>query len=147
MAVLRAHDVASKVLAIVFPISAFVALGFEHSVANMYLIPIGWLAGAGDITLGGLFANLLPATLGNVIGGVFVAAVCWLVYLHGDRLGSGAGQAGAGLVPDRVLLTLAPGGQDFEPIKNSLNREGSHLLSQTGFPRMPRRAFFSLGYR
>jgi formate/nitrite transporter len=41
-----AHDVASKVLAIIFPISAFVALGFEHSVANMYLIPIAWLAGA-----------------------------------------------------------------------------------------------------
>jgi formate/nitrite transporter len=94
-----AHDVASKVLAIVFPISAFVALGFEHSVANMYLIPIGWLAGAGDVTLRGLFANLMPVTLGNVIGGgVFVAAVYWLVYLkHGDRLSSGAGQAGAGL--------------------------------------------------
>ena len=41
-----AHDVAGKVLAIVFPISAFVALGFEHSIANMYLIPIAWLAGA-----------------------------------------------------------------------------------------------------
>ena len=46
-----AHDVASKVLAIVFPISAFVALGFEHSVANMYLVPVAWLAGAESVTL------------------------------------------------------------------------------------------------
>jgi formate transporter len=92
-----AHDVASKVLAIVFPISAFVALGFEHSVANMYLIPIGWLEGAGGVTLGGLFANLMPVTLGNVIGGgVFVAAVYWLVYLsHGSWLSSGVQQSEA----------------------------------------------------
>ena len=97
MAVLRAHDVASKVLAIVFPISAFVALGFEHSVANMYLIPIGWLAGAGGVTLGGLLANLVPVTLGNIIGGgVFVAAVYWLVYLsHGSWLNFGAQPSGA----------------------------------------------------
>ena len=87
-----AHDVASKILAIVFPISAFVALGFEHSVANMYLIPIGWLAGAEGVTLGGLLANLVPVTLGNVIGGgVFVAAVYWLVYLNQGRLPASSG--------------------------------------------------------
>ena len=89
-----AHDVGSKVLAIVFPISAFVALGFEHSIANMYLIPIGWLAGSATVTLAGFVANLVPVTLGNVVGGgVFVAAVYWLVYLHhedgsGFRFGS-----------------------------------------------------------
>jgi formate/nitrite transporter len=83
-----AHDVGSKVLAIVFPISAFVALGFEHSIANMYLIPIGWLAGSATVTLAGFVANLVPVTLGNVVGGgVFVAAVYWLVYLRPeDRL-------------------------------------------------------------
>jgi formate/nitrite transporter len=83
-----AHDVGSKVLAIVFPISAFVALGFEHSIANMYLIPIGWLAGSATVTLAGFAANLVPVTLGNVVGGgVFVAAVYWLVYLRPeDRL-------------------------------------------------------------
>jgi formate transporter len=43
---LAAHDFAGKILAIIIPISAFVALGFEHSVANMYLIPAGVLAGA-----------------------------------------------------------------------------------------------------
>ena len=81
-----AHDVAGKILAIVFPISAFVALGFEHSIANMYLIPIAMLAGA-EITMAAFLGNLLPVTLGNVVGGgVFVAAIYWLVYLYpGDR--------------------------------------------------------------
>jgi formate/nitrite transporter FocA (FNT family) len=75
--------VASKVLAIIFPISAFVALGFEHSVANMYLIPIAWLAGAETLTLAGFVRNLVPVTLGNIVGGgVFVAAVYWLIYLR-----------------------------------------------------------------
>jgi formate/nitrite transporter FocA (FNT family) len=81
-----AHDVASKVLAIVFPISAFVALGFEHSVANMYLLPIAWLAGAETMTWTGLACNLVPVTLGNMVGGgVFVAAVYWLIYLRGAK--------------------------------------------------------------
>jgi formate/nitrite transporter len=81
-----AHDVASKVLAIVFPISAFVALGFEHSIANMYLIPIAWLAGVETITWAGFVRNLVPVTLGNIVGGgVFVAAVYWLIYLRRAR--------------------------------------------------------------
>jgi len=93
-----AHDVASKILAIVFPISAFVALGFEHSVANMYLIPIGILAaadpvivqasGLSDAALAGLdvsgfLRNLLPVTLGNIVGGAaLVGAVYWFIYLR-----------------------------------------------------------------
>ena len=78
-----AHDVAGKVLAIIFPISAFVALGFEHSIANMYLIPIAWLAGAETVTIGSFLANLVPVTLGNIVGGgLFVALVYWLIYLH-----------------------------------------------------------------
>jgi formate/nitrite transporter len=79
-----AHDVPGKILAIVFPISAFVALGFEHSVANMYLIPIAMLAGADGVTVAGFVTNLVPVTLGNVVGGgVFVALVYWLIYLRG----------------------------------------------------------------
>lgn len=79
-----AHSVSGKVLAIVFPITAFVALGFEHSVANMYLIPIGAMQ-AGGIGPGGFLANLVPVTLGNMVGGgVLVALIYWLVYLRPD---------------------------------------------------------------
>jgi len=78
-----ARRVTGKILAIVFPISAFVALGFEHSVANMYLIPIGMLAQGGGIDAGALIANLVPVTLGNILGGSgLVALTYWLVYLR-----------------------------------------------------------------
>jgi formate transporter FocA len=96
-----ARSTADKVLAIVPPISAFVAAGFEHSVANMYFIPVGLFiqAGAGDsfwaaagktaadypdLTWGGfLINNLLPVTLGNILGGtLLVGAVYWFVYLR-----------------------------------------------------------------
>jgi formate/nitrite transporter len=81
-----AHSVADKILAIVLPISAFVALGFEHSVANMYLIPVAMLAGAEGVGLAGLIGNLVPVTLGNIVGGgVFVALVYWLNYLYGQK--------------------------------------------------------------
>lgn len=80
---LAAHDVASKIVAIVFPISAFVALGFEHSIANMYLIPVAMMHEAGSVSLQQFGYNLLPVTLGNIIGGsVLVALVYWLVYLR-----------------------------------------------------------------
>lgn len=77
------HEVSGKILAIVFPISAFVALGFEHSVANMYLIPLGMLAGEGNVAVGPFIANLVPVTLGNIVGGsCLVALVYWAVYLR-----------------------------------------------------------------
>ena len=87
-----AHSVADKILAIVFPIAAFVALGFEHSIANMYFIPAGillspegaMLAGAGGLK--GFVANLVPVTLGNIVGGGgFVAAAYYVIYLRGRR--------------------------------------------------------------
>ena len=78
-----ARDVAGKILAIIFPISAFVALGFEHSVANMYLIPIGMLANGGGFDVAALLGNLVPVTLGNIVGGSgLVALTYWLVYLR-----------------------------------------------------------------
>ena len=78
-----ARDVAGKILAIVLPISAFVALGFEHSVANMYFIPLALMQGADGVTLGGLAQNIVLVTAGNVVGGGgLVAAVYWLVYLR-----------------------------------------------------------------
>ena len=96
-----ARSTADRILAIVPPIAAFVAAGFEHSVANMYFIPAGllikedttWLAGldqAPDLSgltwTSFLVDNLVPVTIGNVIGGtIMVGAVYWFVYLRGDR--------------------------------------------------------------
>ena len=84
-----AHTVTGKVLAIIFPISAFVALGLEHSVANMYLIPIGALQSGADIGVTDFLANLIPVTIGNMVGGGdLVALVYWLVYLRPERISS-----------------------------------------------------------
>lgn len=75
-----AQSVAGKILAILWPITAFVALGYEHSIANMYLIPVGMLQGA-EGGLGGLAANLVPVTLGNIVGGAGgVALAYWAAY-------------------------------------------------------------------
>lgn len=80
-----ARDVAGKVLVIVFPITAFVVLGFEHSIANMYLIAVGMLH-EGAYDLQGYFANLVYVTAGNIVGGgVLVALVYWLVYGRANR--------------------------------------------------------------
>ncbi len=64
-----AHTLVGKILAVIFPISAFVALGFEHSVANMYYISVALMIGADGVTVSGFFGNLLPVTLGNIAGG------------------------------------------------------------------------------
>ena len=103
-----ARSTIDKILAIVFPISAFVAAGFEHSVANMYFIPMGllikqfapasfWAADAlakatpavtvaayTRLTWGNFFVNnLIPVTIGNIIGGAgLVGLVYWFAYLR-----------------------------------------------------------------
>jgi len=96
-----ARTVTDKVLAVVFPISAFVAAGFEHCIANMYFIPTAlfiktWASPSfwqttglkpeaySSITWGSFFYNnLLPVTIGNIFGGVvLVGAIYWLVYLR-----------------------------------------------------------------
>ncbi|MFI5255186.1 MAG: formate transporter FocA [Candidatus Limnocylindrales bacterium] len=99
-----ARSTADRILSIVPPIAAFVALGFEHSVANMYFIPLALLIRGGapqsfwtaigsspdahaGLTWGNfLVDNLLPVTIGNIVGGgVMVAGVYWLIYLRGSR--------------------------------------------------------------
>jgi formate/nitrite transporter len=88
------HTVSDKILGLILPISAFVAAGFEHCVANMYFLPLAWvLAEAGKIpadfdasliTIGGIVHNLVPVTLGNIVGGAgFVGVVYWLIYKRG----------------------------------------------------------------
>ena len=93
-----ARSTADRILAIVPPITAFVAAGFEHSVANMFFIPFALLVKSdtafvaghkapdlSDVTWGNfLTADLLPVTIGNVIGGaLMVGAIYWFVYLRG----------------------------------------------------------------
>jgi len=99
-----AEDVIGKIFACWFPIMAFVTIGFEHSVANMFFIPLGLFA-ANNPTISGKLAeagiattnllgaegwynffvtNLVPVTLGNIVGAaLFVAALYWYVYLRG----------------------------------------------------------------
>jgi len=88
---LSARDIAGKILAIFFPITAFVALGYEHCVANMYFVPMGMFLkdaiGIGGPEFGALTwskfltANLIPVTLGNIVGGgIFVGCAYWWVY-------------------------------------------------------------------
>lgn len=92
-----ARSVVDKIMAIIFPITAFVAAGFEHSIANMYFIPLGLMikdfdpvfTATAELDLSGLtwgtflVNNLLPVTIGNIIGGtVLVGAVYWSVFLR-----------------------------------------------------------------
>ena len=96
-----ARTTTDKILSIIFPITAFVTASFEHSVANMYFIPIGLLVKGGAapafweaigktaadfpaLTWGNFFiANLLPVTIGNIIGGaVMVGLVYWFIYIR-----------------------------------------------------------------
>jgi formate transporter len=117
---LSARSVTDKVLAVIFPVSAFVAAGFEHSIANMYFIPAGlflraWAppgfwASTGtnpgdyptvtwpDFVVG----NLLPVTIGNIVGGAaLVGLVYWFVYLRGPAGGQGVTRpAGDGQHPE-----------------------------------------------
>lgn len=94
-------DMVSKIIGLYFPIWLFVTSGYEHCVANMYFIPAGIFAKGNDayvaaavekygltlsqidkLSWSSFFAsNLLPVTLGNIVGGAFVAMMYWLVFL------------------------------------------------------------------
>jgi len=91
------RSVTDKILSIIFPITAFVAMGFEHSIANMYFIPAGLilrhnpeivaLLNGTDLsnltTSGFLVNNLLPVTIGNMVGGaIFIGIIYWILYLR-----------------------------------------------------------------
>ena len=98
-----ARSTVDKIAAIIFPITAFVAAGFEHSVANMYFIPYAlfiklfdptYTAAVGDkvanldlLTWQSFVVNnLIPVTIGNIIGGaVLVATIYWAIFLKSDE--------------------------------------------------------------
>jgi len=83
---IAAKDISGKILACLFPVMAFVAMGFEHSIANMFFLPTGWLLAQNvesSLVLSGMLNNLVAVTIGNIIGGaVFVALAYWVVYLR-----------------------------------------------------------------
>jgi len=80
---IAADDVVGKIAGLWFPIMAFVAMGFEHSISNMFFIPLGMLNGANVTLWQFVVLNLVPVTLGNIVGGaVFVGAAYWWVYSH-----------------------------------------------------------------
>jgi formate/nitrite transporter len=82
---LAADDVGGKILAIFFPIMAFVALGFDHVVANMFFLPAAIFAGVDGITWGDALHNWLFAFAGNLVGAsVFVAGSYWYLYARDD---------------------------------------------------------------
>lgn len=100
-----ARTTTDKILSIIFPVTGFVAAGFEHSVANMYFIPIGLLIKSGapagfweavgktPANYPGLtwsnffFVNLLPVTIGNIIGGsLMVGLVYWFIYIRKPKV-------------------------------------------------------------
>ncbi len=73
-----AQSTSGKIVGMWFPVMCFVALGYEHCIANMFFIPLGMLFGA-DISVSAMFVdNLIPATLGNIVGGaLFVGLLYW----------------------------------------------------------------------
>jgi formate transporter len=83
------RSVADKILAILFPITAFVAIGLEHSIANWFFLPFALsLDRPGVISLVGVGTNLAAVTAGNLVGGtLLVGGVYWVAYLRGGRGG------------------------------------------------------------
>lgn len=82
-----ARSVTDKILAILFPITAFVTIGFEHSIANWFFLPYAFALDGEAAAVGGAVSNILAVTAGNIVGGtLLVAGVYWVAYLRGERV-------------------------------------------------------------
>ncbi|MHC4822599.1 MAG: formate/nitrite transporter family protein [Planctomycetota bacterium] len=81
------RSVADKILAILFPITAFVAIGLEHSIANWFFLPYGIALDGGAVSVAGSAWNLLAVSAGNIVGGtLLVSGVYWVAYLRSERM-------------------------------------------------------------
>lgn len=96
-AAMASKKAAGKIMAVYLPVFAFVVCGFEHSIANMYYITSGLMASAeygitaAGVNFGnGLLYNILPSTLGNIIGGALIALAYWAVYFVKPKKSDGA---------------------------------------------------------
>jgi formate transporter len=168
-----ARSVPGKVLAILFPITAFVACGFEHSIANMYFIPMGIvLAGQAEVVqaagvaagqlaslnLLGFLHNLVPVTLGNIIGGSAVGAVYWLVFLRKERAAevvasrrwlrrfvAAPAQPGKARIPDleTALLSVLAKARDDSAFLAQLSQDPEQALAGYQLPDAARAALAS----
>ena len=82
-----ARSVTDKIMAIVFPVTAFVTIGLEHSIANWFFLPFGLaLDDQGALSVAGFANNIIVVSVGNIVGGtLLVAGVYWVAYLRGER--------------------------------------------------------------
>ncbi len=79
---MSSHHTSGKILGIWWPVMAFVTIGFEHCIANMFFIPLAIFEGANITWSTFVFKNLIPATLGNLLGGAFfVGTLYWFAYI------------------------------------------------------------------
>lgn len=83
-----ARSVTDKVFTIIFPVTAFVVIGLEHSIANWFFLPYGLVLDAqGAVSIPGAIRNILMVSAGNIVGGtLLVAGVYWVAYLRGERM-------------------------------------------------------------
>eukprot|EP00038_Savillea_parva_P015686 m.14719 g.14719 ORF g.14719 m.14719 type:complete len:153 (+) comp3187_c0_seq1:123-581(+) len=115
------QDTLSKIVAVWWPVFAFTAIGFEHSIANMFYVDIGLFEGA-DKTFGAfLLNNLVPVTLGNFVGGaVFLGLVQWTTFDDKATTVQNGGYTGEGTHGDDVALleagTRSSASERLEPI-------------------------------
>jgi formate transporter len=81
------RSVTDKIFAVLFPTAAFVAVGFEHCIANWFFLPLGMaLDMQGAVSVAGVGRNLVAVTAGNIVGGtLLVAGVYWIAYLRGEH--------------------------------------------------------------
>ena len=116
---LAADDVAGKVLAIFFPIMAFVAMGFDHVVANMFFLPAAIFAGVPDLTWWDALHNWIFAFLGNLVGApIFVAGAYWYLYVRESQEEPGDTPSGEPAQPSEAeSMTVGGGREERDPTR------------------------------